>query len=83
MYLAAGTKMGSQVISWVGNKGQTKPDFLASNFTFCTGISLHHLFNPSGNRKIPLEILIIPFVYTYATRLFVCTLAMSLCPEFA
>ena len=72
-----------RVISWVGNKGQMKPDFLVSNFTFCTGISLHHLFNPSGNQKIPLEILSIPFVYTYTTRLFIGTLAMSLYLGFA
>ena len=63
-----------QAVSWAGNKGQIKPEFLVLNFTFHNGISVHHPFNLSGGQKIPLEILINPtgictYIYAYTSCL--------------
>jgi len=64
MCLAVGTKM--QWVSSVGNKGQTKPEFLVSKFRLCKGNSVHLLFNRQAVRKKSQEwILITSSIYAY------------------
>jgi hypothetical protein len=49
MCLPTGAKM--KWVSSVGNKGQTKPEFLISNFMFCKGKRVNLPFKPLGGRK--------------------------------
>jgi hypothetical protein len=38
-------------VSSVGNKGQTKPKFIVSNFTLFKGNRVQFLFKPLGGQK--------------------------------
>ena len=64
-----------RAVSWAGNKGQTKPEFLVLNFMFRTGISVHHSFKLSGGQKIPLEILSNP------TGIYILTITLPVCVQ--